>query len=154
MGLQIHRVLRCLAAAAVLTLAACGRTLRVQIVDDVSGAPIAGARVAHGRAEWRMMGILPVQSEIIQGSGATDAEGYTSFADVRDGDTLTVTEGTAGGIADRTWFGPLYPVTQTRSGDTTAAEKYSHINATQPADRLVLPVSRRSDAQPSPAESR
>jgi hypothetical protein len=127
-----------LGLAFALMLPACGRSLMVTVVDERSGAPVAHVNVLHGRQEWRFMGILPVQQEIKQGYGQTDANGQIAFKDVWEGDILTVD----GGSLERTWFTPLRPVIKTKTGpDTKVADRYQTMNADASPDRLTLPVS-------------
>ena len=122
-----------------LLLPACGRVLRVTVVDERSGTPMPDAQVGHVRGEWRMLGILPVYQPIMQQHGTTDANGNLLFKDVRDGDILSVS---GGGSAD-TWFGPVRPVTKMKSGpNTKVAEQYQRMNADSPPDRITLPVPR------------
>ncbi len=127
-----------LGLAFALLLPACGRSLMVTVVDERSGSPLSHVNVVHGRMEWRFMFILPRLMEIAHGSGQTDANGQIVFENVRDGDVLAV----GGDDVDRTWFSPLWPVTETKTDANTKAEQYQRMNANAPPDRLTLPIPR------------
>jgi hypothetical protein len=57
---------------------------------------------------------------------------------VRDDDVLAVD----GESVDRTWFSPLRPVTETKTGANTKAEQYQRMNTDAPPDRITLPIPR------------
>ena len=133
-----YMVRKFLGLAFALFLSGCGRTLMVRVVDERSGTPLSNIHIVHGRMELRFMGILPRQMEIVHGSGQTDANGQIVFENVRDDDVLAVD----GESVDRTWFSPLRPVSETKTGANTKAEQYQRMNADAPPERLTLPIPR------------
>lgn len=112
------------------TFSGCGRTLPIQVQEVQNRQPVAGVKVLHERAEWRLLGIVPYRYPILKDSKTTDEFGIVVFDGVRQNDIVTVI-GWGGVNAERVWYSPLWPLEQVRSGpDTNLAHSYAEWNKT------------------------
>ena len=134
-------------------LAACGRTVRVTVIDAETRRPMPDVLVLHERGEIRWLFLYPYRMPILKGKATTDRHGVAELEGVRDGDILTPLrfEGGPGVRIERIWYSPVLPVDETQSGpDHELRALYRELNrgASGKPLPLYLPVRReRKDAE-------